>query len=96
MRQVVVTADALYIYTSDEQWSPQQRHRLRASCDDAGRLSQQRRGLLDHHWRPEASEPHRPALIATDRDNFLSQIVGPLLDRYQKGTVRITVEEKSR
>lgn len=33
------------------------------------------------------------ALIAQDRDTFISQIVRPLLDGYQKGTVRIVLDE---
>ena len=36
------------------------------------------------------------ALIASDRDSYLSQVVQPLLDGYQKGGVRFTVEDDDR
>ena len=33
------------------------------------------------------------ALISTTREEFLSQVVRPLLEGYQKGTTRLTVDE---
>ena len=36
------------------------------------------------------------ALISNDRETFISQIVQPLLDGYQKGTTRITLESEEK